>query len=146
MDIMFPKPQELKKKSNLPKAERTFIQINRGAEKLPAPSAYNPEVVMTDCEKKVKNKTEFFHYKKFKDHASEINKRHKELKDRDDTRHNEIISKQNPSTITKNPKPLPNDFMTFEKLALLYKDLQPGKAVKKKGKHFLNYFFYLNKF
>jgi len=48
---------------------------------------------MTDTEKKVKNKTEFFSYKKFKDHAGETNKRHKELKDRDDSKHAEIVGK-----------------------------------------------------
>jgi len=113
-DIMFSKPKDANKKTNLPKAARNFILVARGADKQPAPSAYNPEPVMTDCEKKVKNKHEFLSYKKYKDHTGDTHKRHKEVKEREDARHGEIISKLS-GIIVKNPKPLPNDYVTFEK-------------------------------
>jgi len=111
---MFSKPKDANKKTNLPKAARNFILVARGADKQPAPSAYNPEPVMTDCEKKVKNKHEFLSYKKYKDHTGDTHKRHKEVKEREDARHGEIISKLS-GIIVKNPKPLPNDYVTFEK-------------------------------
>jgi len=103
---------------------------------LPGPDKYTPVEVYTDVQRKIHNKQEFLAYKKYKDHTTEIIKRHKEFKERDDTRHGEVVGKLKEGTVVKNPKPLPVDLMTFDKLSIIYKDVISGKASKKKGNGF----------
>lgn len=136
VDIMLCKPKDEKRKTNLPRAERKFILVTRGAEKMPGPGAHDPHEVPGDTEKKVAEKKEYLSYKKFKDKTAEVIRRHKETKERTDTRLNDVIGKLGQGIIPKNPIPLPNDMMTFQKLSILYKDVQLGKASKKKGNGF----------
>jgi len=135
-DIMLVKSQEATKKTNLPKAERKFILVKRGSDKLPGPDKYTPVEPFTDIQRKIHNKQEFLAYKKYKDHVAEVTKRHKETKERDDARHQEIVGKLRDGTLVKNPRPLPVDLMTFDKISIIYKDVQVGKASKKKGNGF----------
>jgi hypothetical protein len=135
----FAKPEQVKGKTNLPKAERKFILIKPGADKFPAPSKYDPKLIMTDGERNIFKKNEFLAYKKYKEKVTEVSKRQKEILERDQGRHKEIVDKLKDGIVPKNPRVIPVDFMTFDKLSIVYKDIIPGKAETKKGDYFFDY-------
>ena len=99
----------------------------------PGPGAHNPKEIQTDNEKKVEKKQEFMTIKRHKEHIGDNVKRQKETKDRFDAKMTDIIGKFKEGQIPKNPVPLPLDIVTFSQLSILYKDVQLGKASKKKS-------------
>lgn len=135
--IMVAKVPDLKKKTNLPKADRKFILVQRGVENLPAPSKYDPKEPMTDGERKMKNKVEFLAYKKYKDHREEVKTRIKDTKTRVDERAQTVLRSLKDGIIQKNPSALPVAYRTFARFALTNPDMKPGKRViGPKGKGF----------
>jgi len=135
--IMVAKPNDVKKKTNLPKAERKFILVQRGVENLPAPSKYDPKEPLTDGDRKIKNKAEFLAYKKYKDHREEIRTFQKESKARTDERAATVLRSLKDGIIQKHPNALPVAYQTFSRFALSNPDMKPGKKIiGPKGKGF----------
>lgn len=126
---MVAKAPETGKKTNLPRAERKFILVKPGADKMPAPSKYDPVEALTDGQKRIKNKVEFLAYKKYKEKREEVRTRNKETKTRLDEHSANVLSSLKDGIIQKNPSALPVHYMTFSRFALSNPEMTGGKKV-----------------